>query len=40
MVTTSTAIFPTSAFLSGLKRNNSRIPPNKPQKIIAKKIDK
>ena len=33
IVTTSTAMFPTSAFLRGLNRKNSKIPPSHPQKI-------
>ena len=46
MVTTKTAIFPTSAFLSGLNNNSSNKAPNTPQKItpviaeIAKLIPK
>ena len=39
MVTTSTAMFPTSAFLRGLKRKNSKIPPNNPQRMTETNTD-
>ena len=39
IVTTNTAIFPTSFFLKGLNKNTSNNPPNKPQTNIAKKHD-